>query len=396
MQVVPRSYFAFRSCSVLLDEVWLISIPLYLAQGASPFTLGIITSASAVGDLLGMVALPWLASRYKSAVLAIAADVFQVLAFLTIAIAFFIGKLPDWQLGICAFVAAFGFSLWFGASDTLFTKVVPRDEAQNLHKKIAISQNVGPVLGPAIGAIIFSKIGLGMIAMLNAASFLGQVFSFFRLEKIESTLLDRRSFLNALKFGWITVFKNPALSNTLIFPIVVKVFVFGFIPFLVFWVKRQGYTDASVGYFIAPYGIGVLGSSLLYREKNRASLASHFRVNAMITCLAGFILIQWTLLNLSPLAVPLLSLTIGFFLSRYQIQFRTLRQLNTDGSNAANVITVQGLIARAMTPLSGFVFAFLFSVKNPSFYFIPTAVVLIAIGIINAGKVVASDATTDQ
>lgn len=73
---IPKSYFFYRSLSVLLDEVWLIALPLYLAKVSSATSLGAVMSIASTGDLVGMIVLPWLASHLRSSTLAILADLF--------------------------------------------------------------------------------------------------------------------------------------------------------------------------------------------------------------------------------------------------------------------------------------------------------------------------------
>lgn len=388
MKQIQNSYFLSRSISVLLDESWIIAIPLFMANNWSASNLGTLSSVGALGDFLGILIFPWLASRFKSSFLAISADFLQIIALIAASLLFFTDSLTIPSLSAATFFCSFGFALWFASSDTFFASVISKNEVQQLHKKIAIAQNLGPVVGPSLGAFLFSILNLGGLALLNASSFLGQVCGLIVIAKNDHLHPQRKTLLGALKAGYETVSESHVLTYSLIFPIIAKIFVFGFLPFLTFHLKKSGLSDFLIGLYLAPYGAGVLAGSVMYKDRPISHLAKSFRVNSLLMSTLGFILIAATLTNISPHFFPPFVFCLGIFVACYQIQFRSLRQLATTGQNASGVITIQGLIARIGTPLGGLLFGFLFSTKEPMVYFIPLALGLLALALRMANTVV--------
>jgi MFS family permease len=389
MTRIPRSYFLYRSLSVILDQIWLVAMPLYLADHFSISSLGLISSSAALGDLFGMILFPWLSIRIKSTYLVSLADMFQLLAMIIVGLAYFTTTLTVPHLVTAAFCAAAGFSVWFAASDTIFTEIVSPADVQRLHRNVAVSQNLGPVIGPAIGGYLYSIVGLGTIAFLNAFSFSGQVYSLYTLSKFQAPVQkSKRSFVQALRIGWRSVFSSRVLGNSLFFPVIAKIFVFSFLPFLAFYLRRSGLEERTVGLVMAPYGIGILLASFRYQESSIKNLARLFRRNALSMCLLGFVLITWAVSRLPIVIIPLLCLTLGGMVARYQIQFRSLRQLNSTAETAAGIISIQGLAARAATPFAGFLFAFLLQTAHPLNYLIPGSLLLLWFGFYFSHKVV--------
>lgn len=365
---LPNTYFVYRSVSVLFDEVWLIAIPLFVASKYGVAELGKISSVTALGDFLGLLFFPWFASKIKSSILSIFADLLQIFCMVIVFLMYRYFVLDIFSLSVLSFFSAFSFAIWFGASDTLFTILIDKNSIQSTQKKVAISQNFGPVVGPAIGSILFGFLGIGGLALLNAFSFFGQMLIFIKLSLYEKISPKPKKMFESIAYGINQVSKSNILSNTLIFPIFAKIFIFGFLPFFAFSLKKQGLDASSVGLYLSPYGIGILLGAFIYRGVNIKSLPMMFTIfsNAMI--LVSFVLIFMVIKGIQPAILSFISFILGGLVSFYQIKFRSLRQLNTDSSNAASVITVQGIVARAATPFSGFLFSFILSSSFGTIY----------------------------
>lgn len=134
---------------------------------------------------MGFIMFPWLSTRLKTSLICVASDVGHALWMILVVAAIYTVGVSGSLIGLSALITGFLYAIWFASTETFLTRITSKDAAQSLNRWVAISYNVGPLAGPAVGALIYSMVGLVGVAILNALSFTGQIFSVEKLGKSE-------------------------------------------------------------------------------------------------------------------------------------------------------------------------------------------------------------------
>lgn len=374
-----KSFFVTRSLSGVGDEMWLMALPIWLAaHGYSPIQMGVVSSASAVGNILGFTIVPKLSGRFKSSQIAAGADVFQVALFTWLAAMLLLDSIPA---GI-EFWLFLGFALnlttavWFAATETFLSLASSESsEAQSLHRYNYLATNAGPIVGPGLGGIVYQIGGLVSVAVANAVSFFGQMLSLLSLSKEEVTPdYGAKSYSPGFWSGVREIFASKTYVSLTALPSVVKLTLLGALPFVPFVLTEAKMTPLSVGLIGTCYMVGSTAGAYFYKPIVGRTLSRAFAVDSVQTLLAGGALIAG-LVVASPVILGLCTLWGGFACARYTIEIRSLRQLLIAPAKISSVVSAQGLLVRLATPLSGFLFGIMLKERG-SLVGVPLAVVV--------------------
>ncbi len=354
-----NTYLFFRTISCIFDEAWSFAIPLYMFKlSATTGDMGLVVSAAAAGSLAGFLFFILLSHKFSAGAIALTSDLIQVVVMFGIASTFYtVGPPGIIQIATIDFLVTFLGTIWFASSDTLFSKIILTKDVQPTNKAFSFAVNTGPVFGPMMGSFLFILIGLPGVAILNGLSFLGQMVFLQKHAVHEKQELRSNGFISSLAGGLKFVALNPFLRTTMTLPIIVRLILIGFMPFIPFLIKNKGITDHTVGLIMALFGMGTLLGSITYRAMVNSNLAKVFVKDTTILISVTSALIIVTLNGYNPWLIGILNFIAGYFLSRYQIEIRSMRQLITPKHQMAYAVSAPGFIIRLFSPASGFFFS---------------------------------------
>lgn len=364
-------YYFSRALSAFGDEVWLVAVPIYFATANYPvLELGFVSSLTAIGTVFGFLLLPAMVSNLRINKLTIWIDIFQALTFLLFGGLLVRGEnLPISVFGGFAFLVAFFGAVWFGSSEALAAKITTNSNAQTFHKFNYFASNAGPILAPLVASNMTMMWGLGVLGILNAVSFIPQIFALRGMNRLFSASVNEIDRKGNNSFSFFQLMKHPHFGPLIIISILVKVTLVGALPFIAYVVAHTdlAFNKVLLSSVIAAFPAGSLVGAFTYRSKDLELLAQNFFNDTlfMFVSIAGLL---FSLTNKIPIALGVFSFLGGFFSARYTIEIRAMRQLITSPNTIAKLISLQGLVARVLTPTSGILFGFLLSSNQAPIY----------------------------
>ena len=364
-----KTFQITRAMSSAGDEMWVTAFPIFLAlRGYAPASVGLIFSAGAFGSLLGFLLIPAFCHRLKASTVAAVSDCVQLFLFVAVLYlllqkAFYV-SVPYWIV-IQLFTSTFG-SLWYGASETLMTRVSEPSNAQTAHRLNYFSSSFGPAVGPALAGALFGLFGLASIVLFNAVSFTGQAIALLRLgsEEAGAETDGQASLIRDLRSGIATVWTDLRLRYITVVAMTVKVFMLGLLPFLAFALSLAKVRPELTGIALAAFSAGSLLGAFGWLAKTDQQIVKAYSVNALILVFAALLINLDLFFGSVNLWVSILTFLSGWCIARYTIALRSMRQRIVPRSRIPIVVASQGFLARIATPISGIFYGSVLSRAN--------------------------------
>lgn len=354
-----RHFFISRALSAFGDELWAIAVPLYFAwANFSIDQMGIYSSSMAVGSILGFLVLPGVARRLKAASTLLILDSIQISIFVVIAAFMTIEKGASfWPWIALALFHGATDAAWFGASETLIARTIKND-AKDIHRLNFLSTNLGPAIAPLGAASLFAMIGLKAIAALNSLTFLFQILATNKLRQHEPKInvTDHKS--NGVRFR--DLFNDQIYRQMLILSSIVKISLVGALPFVPFVLGHMNLGTYWLAAGVSCFPLGSLIGAYSDKNKGDSKLGISFIYDSAFMLMATSLIILG--IKLSEFGIIGFGCFFaGFFSARYTIGLRTIRQLITPTNLMPDLVSLQGLVTRLITPLSGLILSLLFA-----------------------------------
>jgi hypothetical protein len=361
-----KLYFFTRALSSIGDEMWALVLPIFVAASLGPDSskMGALTSLGFTGSLLGFLVFPYLAHSLKAHQLAALADLGQVIV-LSIFVATNLLQPENFSLlalSALFFVAYLLQAVWFSGSEVLVSSLDIPGSLQNNHRWNYFSSSFGPVFGPALSGIMYATIGINGIALFNIISFSGQVAATSLLGAHEQNSEPYNSKSNKLN-GITEIARSKDLLVLTLIPVLIKFFVAGYMPFVVFRLSTAGVSSTAIGGIMAFYGVGLMVGAASFRPAETNLVGRLFAKDllGMSGAFLGVLLLSLT--KSSSIALSATLAMLGVFSARYTVGIRSIRQIITPKRILPSVISGQGFLARAATPLSGIYFGYILSLS---------------------------------
>ena len=204
----------------------------------------------------------------------IVVNIWMVLMAGTLGLLTVYGLTTAWSLLVCIFGLGIGSAMGMPAFAAVAPEVVPR---RDLHHAIALNtmgMNVSRAIGPALAGVIVAQAGSGAVFLLNAASFIGVIFVYYRWQRVTlPSNLPAERFFSALKVGIRFCLNAPPLHSALIRSIGFFLFasaLWALLPLIAKQLLRGG--PGTFGILLGSIGIGaVIGALILPALRNRYS-----------------------------------------------------------------------------------------------------------------------------
>jgi MFS family permease len=205
-------------------QAWLV-----LHLTGSGFDLGIVTGLQFLPMLLFG---PWgglVADRVNKRKLLYFTQAGGGLIALTLGILVETHAIVLWQVFLLAFLLGVTNLFDNPARQTFVFEMVGKEDLPNAVSLNSVVMNASRVIGPAVGGVVITVVGLGACFLANAASFLAVLVALALMRTSElHTIAPVVRAKGQLRDGFRYVWRTPSLRNTLIAMAVIGIFAYNF------------------------------------------------------------------------------------------------------------------------------------------------------------------------
>jgi MFS family permease len=236
------------------------------------------------------------------------------------------------------------------ARQTFVFEMVGKDYLKNAVSLNGILVNLGRIIGPAIGGILITAVGLAPCFYLNAASFIAVLAALFLLDgnRLFPAPVAARS-KGQLKEGFLYIKSVPVLRNTLLMMAIIGTLTYEYTVSLPLIAKYTFSGDASTyAQLTVAMGIGsILGGLVVAGQKKlneRMLIASAFFLG-LSTLLASIM----PTLGLALAGIVL----VGYFSTNFIPVGNAILQLSSEPGMRGRVLSLWAMAFLGSTPIGG-------------------------------------------
>jgi MFS family permease len=176
-----------------------------------------------------------------------------------------------WQVFLLAFLLGVTNLFDNPARQTFVFEMVGKEDLPNAVSLNSVVMNASRVVGPAIGGVVITLVGLGVCFLANAASFLAVLvaLAMMRTSELHSIAPVVRA-KGQLRDGFRYVWRTPALRNTLIAMAVIGIFAYNFQVTLALLATVTFHGGAgSYAVLTSCMGVGAIAGGLTVAHRGR-------------------------------------------------------------------------------------------------------------------------------
>jgi MFS family permease len=257
-----------QTASNLGSNAVAVAMALYITRTTgSPTDLGVILGAQTVPFVLLLLFGGVWADRLPRHRVMIASDVVRALSQGLLAVLILTGSARIWEIAVLEAIFGVAWAFFQPAETGLMPQTVPEAEIQSARALMEVSWNLSMVFGPTLATALVLTVGAGEAFIVDALSFVVTALTLMpmrpRLRGADPTG-SRESVLHELRAGFREVASRPWVWVT------ISAFSITLMCFYATWmslgpvVTRDVYGHIGLyGVFVALYGAGCLGGSLL-------------------------------------------------------------------------------------------------------------------------------------
>ena len=200
------------------------------------------------------------------------------------------------------------------ARQTFIMEMVGRDDLPNAVSLNTVVMNASRVVGPAIGGVVITLVGLGVCFFINAASYIAVIIglSMMRSAELHPTGTVERA-KGQIRDGFRYVWRTPSLRNTLIAVAVIGIFAYNFTVTLALLAKNTFHGGAGTySILTACMGAGAVVGGLLAAHRARPTPRLLQVLALVFGGLLGAVALAPTLATAAVLIVFMGAASIGF------------------------------------------------------------------------------------
>ena len=234
------------------------------------------------------------------------------------------------------------------ARQTFIMEMVGRDDLPNAVSLNTVVMNASRVVGPAIGGVVITVVGLGACFFINAVSYIAVIagLSMMRSAELHPTGTVRRA-KGQIRDGFRYVWSNPSLRNTLLAVAVIGIFAYNFTVTLALLAKNTFHGGAGTySILTACMGIGAVAGGLLAAHRARPTPRLLQVLALIFGALLGAVALAPTLATAAVLIVFMGAASIGFIATA-----NASLQLGADPAMRGRVMALYAMAFLGTTPI---------------------------------------------
>ena len=345
-------YFWFGQCISLIGtwmqrtaQQWLV-----YTITKSAFSLGILGAAQFGPMLIFSLFAGVLADRYPKKMMLIFTQVALMILALILAVLVWSGHIYYWEIIILAVALGLVNTLDMPTRQSFMVELVGRKDLTNAIGLNSSIVNLARIIGPAIAAILMTKVGAGFCFFLNGISFIPVIIG---LSLISSkTIIVAKTTGNMIKSigdGLKYIIEKPVLTYAVFAVLAVGTFAMNtnvLFPVFADKVLHQGIN--GYGFLLSAMGIGSLVGALLVATKVREGPKR--RTMFASSLVIATLLVMVFFIHSSFLAAITVA-GIGFFNIIFMNTANATLQLNSSDEYRGRTMSVYALSLGGTTPI---------------------------------------------
>ncbi|PUB26173.1 putative MFS family arabinose efflux permease [Promicromonospora sp. AC04] len=256
------TFWAATTTSNMGSAVTKIALPLtaVLVLDAGPFETGLLAAASYLAWIVIGLPAGAIVQRWPLRATQIVTDLVRAAAIVSVPLAWWAGHLTLAQLFVVALTLNFAEVLFFSASTTFISSVVPRDQLTSRNSLMSGTHAVTELGGPSLGGLVVQLVGAAPALLFDAVSYVASAVLLRALpERRQPGDDDPTPLRRRIAEGWRFVTTHPVLAPCTWWACVVNT-VCGaqHALFAIYLVRELDAPAAVVGLLLATEGVGAL------------------------------------------------------------------------------------------------------------------------------------------
>jgi MFS family permease len=241
------------------------------------------------------------------------------------------------------------FALGFPSFQAILPELVPTAELSGAIGLSSASWNLGRVLGPVLGIVVYQHFGIGWVLGTNAISFFAVVVALLALD-LPTQQFKRTPLLRAIVDGLRFVRQEPGLRLNVAALCLNTLFVAPFIGLIPAFVEKVfNGTTGDVGWLIAAQGLGAVVMGVSF-----GTLATRYEVRRVMTAAlvgAPLALIAYGLAPDVPIAAAALLATGAAYFAALS-SFSTIAQTRAPAEYRGRVVALNQVVLGTLYAIS--------------------------------------------
>jgi len=228
--------------------------------------LGLVGFASGLPTWLFTLYGGVIADRIPRRKLLIITQLFMMVLAFVLAFLVFTDLVQPWHIILLAFLLGTANAFDAPARQAFVVEMVGRDVLTNAIALNSTIFNIGTVIGPAIGGLIYSWLGPAWCFTVNGISFIAVItaLAMMRLDPISKIVKKEKSTLRNLLVGVRYVVGNSNILTLEIVVAAVSIFGFGMMTLIPAWASSVLHGDVRTnGWLLSARGVGSLVGALM-------------------------------------------------------------------------------------------------------------------------------------
>lgn len=283
------TFWGGQSVSELGDRVSELTLPLIAVTilHASPTTVGLLTAAVWLPNLLSLVVGAWVDSQARKQRVMVWANVIQGLVMLSLPVAHVAGAITLGQLLAVALIAGMGGVFYQTAYPTFFVSLVRRDQYLEANSLVSTTRSGSFIVGPALAGGLVQLLTAPVAIIVDGMSFLVAAFLTRRVTVDESVRWREtleQSLLRRSRDGMRVLLRHPYLKASLRCATTINFFSFVANALIILFASRSlGLSAGVIGlaFAIGASG-GLLGALVAARVSRRLGVGRTIAIGAVL------------------------------------------------------------------------------------------------------------------
>jgi MFS family permease len=234
------------------------------------------------------------------------------------------------------------------ARQTFIMEMVGRHDLPNAVSLNTVVMNASRVVGPAIGGVVITLVGLGVCFFINAASYIAVIvgLSMMRAAELHPTGTVQRA-KGQIRDGFRYVWRTPSLRNTLLAVAVIGIFAYNFTVTLALLAKNTFHGGAGTySILTACMGAGAIVGGLIAAHRARPTPRLLQVLALVFGGLLAAVALAPTLATAAVLIVFMGAASIGFIATA-----NASLQLGADPAMRGRVMALYAMAFLGTTPI---------------------------------------------
>ncbi|WP_315072041.1 MFS transporter [uncultured Clostridium sp.] len=374
--------------------IQMIIIPLYIIDvGGSAASVGLFSFLSLLPLLIAYPFAGVIGDRLNRKTIMVATDITSAAAILGLTFAAYTDKINLTLLLTVQVIVSLLNGLFDPATKGMLPQLVAPEKLTQANSTLASLRTLSGLLSPILGAILYEKLGIASIFLINGISFLlsGSCSMLINYKHVKrESAAGAQGYIADLSQGIKFVLDNKIISKLctfflLIYAIIQPIFT---VVLPLFFKTQLAYSDKQYGYLQMILILGaLLGSilvALLFGKENKISNPLMIGCGLlMVTMLAFSVLLfprilyflgTGTLLYFVFLSAILFLLSVAIMLINVPVQ--TFIQKHTPDEYMSRMFSIVGMITKGGMPFGGLVYGIMLN-KVPVYLVMLSATILI-------------------